>query len=352
MSRYRQEFKTLVNHEVYQFAESLNIVISRNCPECGRPRTIAIGKKIAELGKVYLNCPFCPKVSRIHDFALSQEVIDRIESARAIEVELWLATEGSSGYIASVAEAAGMPTATSSSTMSATGSSEPPPSQPRRRRRLGQRFTPIPCTPPPSGQKTQSTFRLPSFEETLFKSIGHAPSPLKRQASTSHASELGDPILSDSDIEIISPIAPTKKGSKENPILLSAFKESASTSAKRQSSANTKTTAKQEAKDFASASYSRFARLGLEGRNMISAEEYVPRVFSIEDFQTICAALNITASDRFEVYYPTLCGWGGEINHAVPIANYPEEYDTIILRRSGVKNCVGFHSAVGRAFKD
>lgn len=62
LTRYSREFRTLVDTETRRVAELLGLPISRVCELCGRDGVIAIGKKIAEIGNVYLNVGNLPSL--------------------------------------------------------------------------------------------------------------------------------------------------------------------------------------------------------------------------------------------------------------------------------------------------
>ncbi|KAI0093366.1 hypothetical protein BDY19DRAFT_990012 [Irpex rosettiformis] len=365
VSRYSPQFKMLVDKLTRAVAELKGYTFPKVCPLCGRQGMLAIGKKISQIGNVYFNCRFCREVFDVCSLIMPPEMVAEIEAAREREVEDWRRTEGPTAYMATVAEQR-TPNSHTESQYFANS--------------LIHRFTSIPGTPDqnspsPPGNRGP----LLSFEERLSRALACQPPQTPQRPTYVPSSSLPPSSIPgsvergasqpdgfrtiDSDIEV-GPVVTLQykdKGTKQSPIdLLSPFMtpvktSGSSLSGKRKQSDEPATVPVKKAKLGERVDALRKLRVIVwfkTGCRSITAEEIVPTVFSISDFTTVCNVLQLSMADNFQVYYPNICGWQDPINMAVPIAHYPQCYDTIVLRRAGIQGCPGFHSAVGCAFQD
>ena len=55
VSRYSQKFKNLVDRLTREVAAAAGYDLQANCPICHRLGTIAIGKKVTQIGNIFLN---------------------------------------------------------------------------------------------------------------------------------------------------------------------------------------------------------------------------------------------------------------------------------------------------------
>ncbi|KAI0088583.1 hypothetical protein BDY19DRAFT_993967 [Irpex rosettiformis] len=365
VSRYSPQFKMLVDKFTRSIAELEGHKLPSVCPLCGRQGMLAIGKKISQIGNIYFNCRFCREVFDVCSLVMPPEMIAEIEAAREREVERWKSSEGEEAYLASISQQVAPNSHTKSQS----------PSDSRK-----HHFTPILGTPDKDFPSSlHGGVPLPSFEERLSQALARRPPQTPRRSTCTLDSSLPPSSIPssvardasqpeefttiDSDIEVgpIVTLQHKNKGTKQCPIdLLSPFitpvkTSSSSSSGKRKRTEELATIPVKKAKLGERVDALRKLKVVVwfkDDCHSITTEEIVPSVFSISDFTTVCDVLQLSVCDEFQVYYPNICGWQDPINTAVPIAHYPQCYDTIILRRAGIQGCSGFHSTVGCAFKD
>ncbi|KAI0692376.1 hypothetical protein BC835DRAFT_1416574 [Cytidiella melzeri] len=98
--RYSVNFDVNLKALVQEEAEKQHIDLTDNmCLQCGKPGTIAIGKKIGRVGEIYLNCSDCKKVYQFKQVVMSEDSLCIIETMRAEEVQEWKAWEGPAAYL-------------------------------------------------------------------------------------------------------------------------------------------------------------------------------------------------------------------------------------------------------------
>ncbi|KAI0683886.1 hypothetical protein BC835DRAFT_1422866 [Cytidiella melzeri] len=99
-NRYSANFDVKLKALVQEEAKKQHIDLTNNmCLQCGKPGTIAIGKKIGRVREIYLNCSNCKKVYQFKQVVMSEDSLCIIETMRAKEVQEWKAWEGPAAYL-------------------------------------------------------------------------------------------------------------------------------------------------------------------------------------------------------------------------------------------------------------